>query len=174
MKKQTCLFIALLITCLASNNLLAQKTYIGYESWVTKPGTHDIRYFKTLAVGKDDSGNEATNTPTYLTHYNLYNDRGENYMIITVANYKKRQFVDIYMVPVNIAGEKDFNKMTYYQIKSEEFDGLSLIKKGIYNALGSRMYELDIAYVSPKKEHLKIKQIMDNDATDKIHYKLDN
>lgn len=159
---------------LVAGSSFAQKIHTGYESWVTKKGSQSIRYTRELVVGKDDIGKEATHTPVYTTRYNLFNGRGELFLNITIVNYKKRDIVEIYMIPITIAREKDFDNMTTYKIGADEFEGLKFIESGIYGVLGSRMSEIDIAYVSNKKEHLMIRQIMDGDATDRLHYKLDN
>lgn len=174
MKKLLCFLAVFAALMLITESSFAQKVHIGYESWVTKKGSHSIRYKREMVVEKDDIGEGATNTPVYTTRYRLFNDRGEVFLSIAIANYKKRGYVEIYMLPITIAREKDFSNMTTYKIGADEFEGLKFIESGIYGVLGSRMSEIDIAYVSNKKEHLMIRQIMDGDATDRLHYKLDS
>jgi hypothetical protein len=174
MKKSLYFLVILTSLLFVSSDSFGQKMNLGYESWVNKAGSREFRYIRYMDVLKDEGGAESTNTQMYRTGYHLYNDRGSRYMIINAVHYKDRGYVQIHLISVNIAGERDYKNADVYQINLDEFDGLNFTEKGMRAALGSRMYEIEISFVSSKKEHLKIKQIMDDDATDRIHYKLDS
>jgi len=125
------------------NNYEIATRYINYERKLSSGYDNEYgRYFKTL--------------------YNFYDPDGSPGAQVNIVNFTEKRIIEIYIFPY-VHGVRQDEWMKFYSIDPDLFEGLIYVEEGddtyINNENNVKKKKLKIAYLSTKKENLKIYEI---------------
>lgn len=159
--------VLIIITLLISSTISSQSKRIAIETMTYETSNDDYRkisYERSLDVRYDDDWGKF-----YNTLYLFYNKQGSKIFEVAISNYERKDFIRVYFMPFD-DGEIVKDKITGYNVEKSEF----IRKKYSRNLEGNltNRKELKISYISDKKEHLYLQEIVYKPY--RVHYKLNN
>lgn len=142
----------------SSGNVIETKTFD------TSNDYRKISYQKTMDIRNDNEWGKF-----YNTLYFIYESGNNKVAEIAISNYKTKGIIEVYIMPFN-NGKIVEDMIRGFQIKNSEFIGNTYTKD--FKEKNNDKREVEVSYLSNKKEHLKITEVNYNPFN--LHYKIDN